>query len=345
MTDCAEDTCSEVEGENDVENVHNRNVNFDCTYCDTVFTGPPQANEKLEIYKNHLVEFHKISKDVNKMLHQMASQYKSDEKQRQQQKNVLSSKDNQIGQIKKLNHTHTQTSPKDFYRHFMHQEWDDIIEWKSFQKPANPKPKILSNQSKENKPRLEPRNNESLPVIGKALSLKAEAFEMIGLNMQAEILDHPKATLDSSPSSKFVSNTASLEPTNKSRELNINDWTRPIKPRVPSISIASPSNPNTVVKLKWGEKEKMPNEKYTFDLVKEPSEKRQKIVVRYKQIRNDEMLSLAENIKTESSMHNLEQLNVPDIKSETNEIPTIAFEGDKDCTNQTEDSDNRIGNQ
>ena len=57
------------------------------------------------------------------------------------------------------------------------------------------------------------------------------------------------------------------------------------------------------------------------------------------------MLSLAENIKTESSMHNLEQLNVPDIKSETNEIPTIAFEGDKDCTNQTEDSDNRIGNQ
>ena len=344
MTDCAEDTCSEVEGENDVENVHNRNVNFDCTYCDTVFTGPPQANEKLEIYKNHLVEFHKISKDVNKMLHQMASQYKSDEKQRQQQKNVLSSKDNQIGQTKKLNHTHTQTSPKDFYRHFMHQEWDDIIEWKSFQKPANPKPKILSNQSKENKPRLEPRNNESLPVIGKALSLKAEAFEMIGLNMQSEILDHPKATLDSSPSSKFVSNTASLEPTNKSRELNINDWTRPIKPRVPSISIASPSNPNTVVKLKWGEKEKMPNEKYTFDLVKEPSEKRQKIVVRYKQIRNDEMLSLAENIKTESSMHNLEQLNVPDIKSETNETPTLAFEGDKDCTNQAEDSENKIGN-
>ena len=344
MTDCAEDTCSEVEGENDVENVHNRNVNFDCTYCDTVFTGPPQANEKLEIYKNHLVEFHKISKDVNKMLHQMASQYKSDEKQRQQQKNVLSSKDNQIGQTKKLNHTHTQTSPKDFYRHFMHQEWDDIIDWKSFQKPSNPKPKILPNQSKENKSKLEPRNNESLPVIGKALSLKAEAFEMIGLNMQAEILDHPKATLDSSPSSKFVSNNASIEPTNKSRELNINDWTRPIKRSVPSISIASPSNPNNVVKLKWGEKEKTPNEKYTFDLVKEPSEKRQKIVVRYKQIRNDEMLSLAENIKTESSMHNLEQLNVPDIKSETNEIPTIAFEGDKDCTNQAEDSENKIGN-
>ena len=345
MTDCAKDTCSEVEGENDVENVHNRNVNFDCTYCDTVFTGPPQANEKLEIYKNHLVEFHKISKDVNKMLHQMASQYKSDEKQRQQQKNVLSSKDNQIGQTKKLNHNHTQTSPKDFYRHFMHQEWDDIIDWKSFQKPSNAKPKILPNQSKENKSKLEPRNNESLPVIGKALSLKAEAFEMIGLNMQAEILDHPKATLDSSPSSKFVSNTASLEPTNKSRELNINDWTRPIKPSVPSISIASPSNPNNVVKLKWGEKEKTSNEKYTFDLVKEPSEKRQKIVVRYKQIRNDEMLSLAENIKTESSMHNLEQLNVPDIKSETNETPTLAFEGDKDCTNQAEDSENKIGNQ
>ena len=209
-----------------------------------------------------------------------------------------------------------------------------------------PKPKILPNQSKENKSKFLPRNNESLPVIGKALSLKAEAFEMIGLNMQSEILDHPKPTsLDSSPSSKFVSNNASIEPTNKSRELNINDWTRPIKRSVPSISIASPSNPNTVVKLKWGEKEKTPNEKYTFDLVKEPSEKRQKIVVRYKQIRNDEMLSLAENIKTESSMHNFEQLNVPDIKSETNETPTIALMGDQDCTNQAEDSETRIGNQ
>ena len=343
MTDYAEDTCSEVEGDNEVENMQDNGVNFDCTYCDTVFTGPPQANEKLEIYKNHLVEFHKISKDVNKMLHQMASQYK----QRQQQKNVLSSKDNQIGQTKKLNHTHTQTSPKDFYRHFMHQEWDDIIDWKSFQKPSNPKPKILSNLSKENKSKLGSRNNESLPVIGKALSLKAEAFEMIGLNMQSEILDHPKATLDSSPSSKCVPNTASLEPTTKSRELNINDWTRPIKRSAPSsISIASPSNPNNIVKLKWGEKEeKTSNEKYTFDLVKEPSEKRQKIVVRYKQIKNDEMLSLAESIKTESSMHNLEQLNVSNIKSETIETPAVAFEGDQDCTNQTEDSENKIGNQ
>ena len=345
MTDYAEDTCSEVEVDGEVENMQDGGVNFDCTYCDTVFTGPPQANEKLEIYKNHLVEFHKISKDVNKMLHQMASQYKSEEKQRQQQKNVLSSKDNQIGQTKKLNHNHTQTSPKDFYRHFMHQEWDDIIDWKSFQKPSNPKPKILSNHSKENKSKLEPRNNESLPVIGKALSLKAEAFEMIGLNMQSEILDHPKATLDSSPSNKCVSNTASLEPTNKSRELNINDWTRPIKPSVPSISIASPSNPNTVVKLKWGEKEKTPNEKYTFDLVKEPSEKRQKIVVRYKQIRNDEMLSLAENTKTESSMHNFEQLNVADIKSEKSEIPTVVLEGNQDCTNPTKTAVDKIGNQ
>ena len=63
------------------------------------------------------------------------------------------------------------------------------------------------------------------------------------------------------------------------------------------------------------------------------------------QIRNDEMLSLAENTKTESSMHNFGQLNVADIKSETNEIPTVALMGDQDCTNPTKTAVNKIGNQ
>ena len=260
---------------------------FECTFCETSFLGPPQSNQQLQLYKDHLTGFHKMSKEVNKMIHQVASEYKT----KIESKKVLASKDNQIPDEKekqtqlKINNISTQTCPKDFYHNFMHQDWDSSIDWKII---PNPKPltapKKVPIETKENNPENDKSMNHSLPiVIEQALSLKKEAFDKLGTTIQFPLSDIGSTKITSSPKNNLNNVIKKEESPNKKRELNINDWTRPVKSNVVIVGNTSQPSSNKSVKLKWEEKDKNINGKYTFDLIKESSAKRQKIVVRFKQ--------------------------------------------------------------
>ena len=259
---------------------------FECTYCDKSFLGPPQSNQQLQLYKDHLTVFHKISKEVNKMIHQVASEYKA----KLENKKVLISKDNQIPdkKEKEIKSTRsdisTQTNPKDFYRHFMHQDWDCSIDWKLVNRPkVITVPKKVSEECKENHPKQDKSTSDSLPVIEQALSLNKEAFDNIGEVIKFPISDIGSAKTLGSPKKNLISFSKKEESPNKKSELDINAWTRPVKSNILNTNNASHSNPNKSVKLRWEEKDKKLNGKYTFDLIKEPEAKRQKIVVRFKQ--------------------------------------------------------------
>ena len=259
---------------------------FECTYCEKSFLGPPQSNQQLQLYKDHLIEFHKMSKEVNKMIHQVASEYKA----KIESKKVLTSKDNKIPdkKEKEIKSTRidisTQTYPKDFYRHFMHQDWDCSIDWK-----AVPRSKAItastkaSIETKENQPKQDNSSSDSLPVIEQALSLNKEDFDNIGEGIKFPISDIGSPKILGSPKKNLISVSKKEESPNKKRELDINAWTRPVKSNIVTINNTSQPNSNKSVKLRWEEKDKNLNGKYTFDLIKEPEAKRQKIVVRFKQ--------------------------------------------------------------
>ena len=263
--------------------------NFECTYCTTSFSGPPQANEKLHLYKEHLVGFHKISKDVNKMIHLVAIEHQSN---LNKVVNVLTSKDNQTIESKpqKYNDNQTQTCAKDLYRHFMHQEWDSAIDWKTIPNLSNSRPKHILSRKKENRPHQEETKNERLPVIEKALSLNVEAFNRIGMNIQQKNIDDRKVYSSTLQRKKIDAGNASNEESpNKKRELNINDWTRPVKSKLFPFSKSSAHTSNNTVNLKRDMRDDNLQGKYTFDLVNEPSAKRQKIVVRFTQDQENDM--------------------------------------------------------
>ena len=259
---------------------------FECTYCETSFLGPPQSNEKLQIYKDHLIGFHKINKEVNKMLHQVANEYRSEN----EKKKVLTSKDNQMTERKEnsdkrtCSEVSTQTNQKDFYRNFMHQDWDCSIDWKNIPKlkPITNSKKV-SMTMKENHPEQDKGTNDSLPVIEQAVSLNQEAFDKMGSDIKFPITDISRTRNLASPKKNLIYVSKKEESPNKSRELNINDWTRPIRSSVATTDKASQPISNKSVKLRWEEKDEKLKGKYTFDLIKEPAAKRQKIVVRFKQ--------------------------------------------------------------
>ena len=101
--------------------------------------------------------------------------------------------------------------------------------------------------------------------------------------MQPPIRDDDKLQCLSSPKKKVdVCDKKEASPI-KERVFNINDWTRPVRPNMSTSETPSPQKENKSVKLRWEEKDEKLNGKYTFDLIKEPSAKRQKIVVRFKQ--------------------------------------------------------------
>ena len=285
---------------------------FECTYCEKSFLGPPQSNQQLQLYKDHLTEFHKMSKEVNKMIHQVASEYNA----KIESKKVLTSKDNKIPdkKEKEIKSTRidisTQTYPKDFYRHFMHQDWDCSIDWKTV-----PRPKAIatstkaSAETKENQPKQDNSSSNSLPVIEQALSLNKEDFDNIGEVIKFPISDIGSKKILSSPKKNLISASKKEESPNKKRELDINAWTRPVKSNIVTLNNASQQNLNKSVKLRWEEKDKNLNGKYTFDLIKEPEAKRQKIVVRFKQ-EEDKNVKLKDNLPKESSIAGTVDANV-----------------------------------
>ena len=275
---------------------------FECTYCEKSFLGPPQSNQQLQLYKDHLTEFHKMSKEVNKMIHQVASEYKA----KIESKKVLTSKDNKIPDKKEkvIKSTRidisTQTYPKEFYRHFMHQDWDCSIDWKTV-----PRSKTIATstkasvETKENQPKQDNSSRDSLPVIEQALSLNKEDFDNIGEVIKFPISDIGRTKILGSPKKNLISVSKKEESPNKKRELDINAWTRPVKSNIVTLTNASQPNSNKSVKLRWEEKDKNLNGKYTFDLIKEPEAKRQKIVVRFKQ-EEDKNVKLKESLSKEA---------------------------------------------
>ena len=277
---------------------------FECTYCEKSFLGPPQSNQQLQLFKDHLTEFHKMSKEVNKMIHQVASEYKA----KIESKKVLTSKDNKIPdkKEKEIKNTRidisTQTYPKDFYRHFMHQDWDCSIDWKTI-----PRSKAIATstkasvEAKENQPKQNNSSSGSLPVIEQALSLNKEDFDNIGEVMKFPISDIGSKKCLGSPNKNLISIIKKEESPNKKRELDINAWTRPVKSNIVTLNNASQPNLNKSVKLRWEEKDKNLNGKYTFDLIKEPEAKRQKIVVRFKQ-EADKNVKLKDSLSKEASI-------------------------------------------
>jgi hypothetical protein len=283
------DPCNDSDGtKNEISSI---NCNFECTYCETSFAGPPQSNEKLQLYKDHLVGFHKISKDINKMMHIAANEYAAVQKQNQK---VLTSRDNQLSEQEDNKRTssdsHTQTCPKDFYRHFMHQEWDGSIDWKIIPKPSISKPKKILHKKKENVPQHEDGTSYCLPVIEKALSLKPETFNRIGMNMQSLIMYDNKFKCFNSHKKKIDTSIKIEQPPSKTHDLNINDWTRSVKSNGAASKNLSPEKQDKSVNLRWEEKDEKLDGKYTFDLIKEPSAKRQKIVVRFRQEQERDLL-------------------------------------------------------
>ena len=136
---------------------------------------------------------------------------------------------------------------------------------------------------KENYPEQDKGTNDSLPVIEQAVSLNQEAFDKMGSDIKFPITDTSRTRILASPKKNLIYVSKKEESPNKSRELNINDWTRPIRSSVATTDKASQPISNKSVKLRWEEKDEKLKGKYTFDLIKEPAAKRQKIVVRFKQ--------------------------------------------------------------
>ena len=276
-----------------VDEVTRSDAKFECVYCDKSFAMPSQSTDDIHLYKEHLAVFHQIIKNVNKIIHNTVSkEYEPGVVEgkclvTRPEKEILRTENNS----QKSNSVHTQTCPKDFYRHFM-QNWDTSIDWKLYPKPGIVKPKNNLNKKKESALQNGENNIDGLPIIRNSLSLKAEAFERLGMNTVC-----PSSFVENEtehfkpPINKLDTNIIKTESPSKVRELNINDWTRPVKSYSTELNKSLKRPPNKAIVINASNKDCTFQDKYTFSVINEPSTKRQKILVKFKKDLTDDLLT------------------------------------------------------